>query len=174
MDRCVFHISFFFLIHKEWLRTDPCFLSNSTIVLTTINSCRSSIPSLSMSARSHILPSVSTGNLESINTPFTWKYKGHHITKMHQATKYNVTNFSHNIFHVNHKLLLLVYMCEHTHKQTAITLFCSYSLSEATENTSAEKFSYINVWCMTQCKKPTFKIIKHNLQHSIQQENHHK
>ena len=37
---------------------------------------------------------------------------------MHQATKYNVTNFSHNIFHVIHQLSLLVYMCEHTHTHT--------------------------------------------------------
>lgn len=175
-DKCVFHASYcFFLIHKEWLRRDPHIWSISTIVLTTINSCRSSIPSLSMSARSHILPSVSTGNFESINTPFTWKYKGHHITKMHQATKYYVTNFSHNIFHVIHKLLLLVYMCEHTHTHKLLSPYFVYTPWQRPWKIHLcwEIFLHY-VWCMTLCKTPTFKIIKNNSKHIIQQENHHK
>lgn len=40
-------------------------------ILTTTNSCLSSIPSLSISAKSQILPRVSKGSLLSIRTPFT-------------------------------------------------------------------------------------------------------
>jgi hypothetical protein len=97
-----------------------------------------------MSARSHILPSVSTGNFESINTPFTWKYKVHHITKMHQATKYNVPNFSHTIFHVIHKLFLLVYICEHTHTNCNHLILFTLIRGHG-KYTHAGIFSYINV-----------------------------